>query len=144
KSEGKGVVLVSSGAIPAGVEGLGLGGRPSSIALKQAAAAVGQSRLMRAWADAFHGSGLLVGQVLLTREDMRHRDRYLNARHTLFALIKLGVVPIINENDTVAVEEIKYGDNDVLSALVAGLVDAERLVLLTDQHGLYSGDPRKD
>lgn len=136
-------MLVSSGAILSGKGLLGLSGRPS-VQLKQAAAAVGQSRLMRAWEAAFARRRLKVGQVLLTADDLRDRERYLNARSTLLTLLRLGVVPVVNENDTVAVAEIKFGDNDGLSALVAGLVDADLLVLLTDQDGLYSGDPRKD
>jgi len=141
REAGRGVVLVSSGAILAGKERLKLATRPSTQ-LKQAAAAVGQSRLMRAWEAAFARRKLTVAQVLLTREDLQDRGRYLNARNTLLTLLRLGVVPIVNENDTVAVEEIKFGDNDGLSALVAGLVGAELLVLLTDQEGLFTDDPR--
>ena len=137
-------VLVSSGAILAGVERLGLKARPATTPLKQAAAAVGQSRLMRAWEAAFARRRLPVAQVLLTREDLRDRRRYVNARRTLLTLLELGVVPVINENDTVAVDEIKFGDNDVLSALVAELCDARLLVLLTDQEGVYTRDPRLD
>jgi glutamate 5-kinase len=144
KAGGREVVLVSSGAILAGRERLGMGERPKTTQLKQAAAAVGQSRLMRAWEDAFARHGFAVGQVLLTREDLRERGRYLNARNTLLTLLRLGAVPVINENDTVAVEEIQFGDNDSLSALVAGLCGADLLVLLTDQEGLYSADPRSD
>ncbi len=143
RAGGDEVVLVSSGAILAGRERLALTSRPS-VQLKQAAAAVGQSRLMRAWETAFAKPKLTVAQVLLTGDDLRDRGRYLNARNTLLALLRLGVVPIVNENDTVAVEEIKFGDNDGLSALVAGLVDASVLVLLTDQDGLYTDDPRRD
>lgn len=138
------VIIVSSGAILAGRERLGLKTRPATIQLKQAAAAVGQSLLMRAWDESFSRRGRTVAQVLLTREDLRHRGRYLNARNTIFALLRLGAVPVINENDTVADEEIRFGDNDVLSALVAGLCDAQLLVLLTDQDGLYTSDPRRD
>lgn len=137
------VVLVSSGAILAGREALGLKTRPATTQLKQAAAAVGQSRLMRAWEEALGRRGRRAAQILLTREDLRQRGRYLNARNTLLTLLRLGVVPVVNENDTVAVEEIKFGDNDGLSALVAGLVDASLLVLLTDQDGLFTDDPRK-
>ncbi|MEK7746598.1 MAG: glutamate 5-kinase, partial [Elusimicrobiota bacterium] len=144
KAEGREILLVSSGAILAGSERLALKARPASIELKQAAAAVGQSRLMRAWEEAFDKEGLAVAQVLLTREDLRDRRRYLNARNTASALLRLGVVPVINENDTVAVEEIRFGDNDVLSALAASLVGADLLVLLTDQDGLYDRDPRGD
>jgi len=141
RAAGREVVVVSSGAILAGRERLALKGRPS-VQLKQAAAAVGQSRLMRAWEAAFARRGITVAQVLLTADDLRDRQRYLNARNTLLTLLRLGVVPIVNENDTVAVEEIKFGDNDGLSALVAGLVDAGLLVLLTDQDGLFTDDPR--
>ncbi len=139
---GRQAIVVSSGAILAGRQMLGLKSRPSTTQFKQAAAAVGQSRLMRAWEAAFARQGKMVAQVLLTREDLRHRERYLNARNTIFTLLRLGAVPIINENDTVANDEIKFGDNDVLSALVAGLCDSELLVLLTDQDGLYTADPR--
>ncbi len=142
RAQGREVVLVSSGAILAGSGLLDL--KPRTTQLKQAAAAVGQSRLMRAWEEAFARERGAVAQVLLTREDVRHRRRYLNARNTILALLRLGVVPVINENDTVAVEEIRFGDNDVLSALVAGLCDADLLVLLTDQEGLYSSDPRRE
>jgi glutamate 5-kinase len=141
RAAGHEVVLVSSGAILAGRERLKLESRPS-VQLKQAAAAVGQSRLMRAWEAAFARPKITVAQVLLSGDDLHHRERYLNARNTLLTLLRLGVVPIVNENDTVAVEEIKFGDNDGLSALVAGLVDANLLVLLTDQDGLYTEDPR--
>ncbi len=142
RAEGAEVALVSSGAILAGREKLSLEAKPS-VQLKQAAAAVGQSRLMRAWEAAFARRRLTVAQVLLSGDDLRDRGRYLNARNTMLTLLRLGVVPIVNENDTVAVEEIKFGDNDGLSALVAGLVDANALVLLTDQDGLYTDDPRK-
>ncbi len=143
RSAGDEIVLVSSGAILAGRERLKLETRPS-VQLKQAAAAVGQSRLMRAWEAAFARPKITVAQVLLSGDDLHHRERYLNARNTLLTLLRLGVVPIVNENDTVAVEEIKFGDNDGLSALVAGLVDANLLVLLTDQDGLYTDDPRSN
>lgn len=143
RAQGCEVILVSSGAILAGRERLKISASPSTQ-LKQAAAAVGQSRLMRAWEAAFARSKTVVAQVLLTRDDLQHRERYLNARNTLLTLLRLGVVPIVNENDTVAVEEIKFGDNDGLSALVAGLVDADLLVLLTDQEGLHTEDPRKN
>jgi glutamate 5-kinase len=143
RAAGREVVVVSSGAILAGRERLALKARPSTQ-LKQAAAAVGQSRLMRAWEAAFSRRKIVVAQVLLTADDLRDRQRYLNARNTLLTLLRLGVVPIVNENDTVAVEEIKFGDNDGLSALVAGLVDASLLVLLTDQDGLFTDDPRSN
>ncbi|MBI4241601.1 MAG: glutamate 5-kinase [Candidatus Rokubacteria bacterium] len=141
---GKEVVLVSSGAIAAGMARLGLSARPRSIPEKQAAAAVGQSALMWHYEQAFARHGLKVAQVLVTQEDISHRARYLNARNTLVTLLRFGVLPIVNENDTVAVEEIKVGDNDNLSALVAHLIDADLLVLLTDVDGLYTGDPRRD
>jgi glutamate 5-kinase len=139
---GKEAVLVSSGAIASGMARLGLTERPRSIPEKQAAAAVGQSALMWHYEQAFARHGLKVAQVLLTQEDISHRARYLNARNTLLTLLDFGVLPIVNENDTVAVEEIKVGDNDNLSALVAHLIDADLLVLLTDVDGLYTGDPR--
>jgi glutamate 5-kinase len=138
------VILVSSGAVATGVARLGLGARPRSIPETQAAAAVGQSALMWQYAQAFRRHDLQVGQVLLTGQDISDRSRYLNARNTLLALLAYGVVPIVNENDTVAVDEIKVGDNDNLAALVAQLVDADLVILLTDVEGLYTGDPRRD
>jgi glutamate 5-kinase len=137
------VVLVSSGAIATGMARLALAERPRSIPEKQAAAAVGQSALMWQYEIAFKRHGLAVGQVLLTAHDIGDRTRYLNARNTLLALLGFGVVPIVNENDTVAVEEIKVGDNDNLSALVASLIEADLLVLLTDVEGLYTADPAR-
>jgi len=141
---GREVVLVSSGAIAAGMTRLGFTERPRSIPEKQAAAAVGQSALMWHYEQAFARHGLKVAQVLLTQEDVSHRARYLNARNTLVTLLRFGVLPVVNENDTVAVEEIKVGDNDNLAALVSHLIDADLLVLLTDVDGLYTGDPRRD
>jgi glutamate 5-kinase len=138
------VVLVSSGAIVAGTARLGLSSRRRSIPETQAAAAVGQSSLMWHYEQAFKRHGIKVGQVLLTAQDISDRGRYLNARNTLLALLDFGVLPVVNENDTVAVEEIKVGDNDNLAALVAHLVDADLLVLLTDVDGLYTGDPQRD
>ena len=138
------VALVSSGAIATGTARLGLGAAPRSIPEKQAAAAVGQSALMWHYEQAFKKHGIKVGQVLLTGQDISDRSRYLNARNTLLALLDFGVLPIVNENDTVAVDEIKVGDNDNLAALVAHLIDADLLVLLTDVDGLYTGDPRRD
>ncbi len=138
------VALVTSGAIAAGTARLGLSHRPRSIPQKQAAAAVGQSALMWHYEQAFMKHGIRVGQVLLTAQDIADRVRYLNARNTLLALLDFGVLPIINENDTVAVDEIKVGDNDNLAALVAHLIDADLLVLLTDVDGLYTGDPARD
>jgi glutamate 5-kinase len=143
-AERREVVLVSSGAIVAGTARLGLSRRPRSIPETQAAAAVGQSALMWHYEQAFKRHGIKVGQVLLTGQDISDRGRYLNARNTLLALLDFGVLPIVNENDTVAVEEIKVGDNDNLAALVAHLIDADLLVLLTDVDGLYTGDPRRD
>src|SRR5437660_1660132 len=142
--EGREAVLVSSGAIATGMARLALPARPRSIPEKQAAAAVGQSALMWHYEAAFKRHGIPVGQVLLTAQDIGDRARYLNARNTLLALLRFGVLPIVNENDTVAVEEIKVGDNDNLSALVASLIDADLLVLLTDVDGLYTGDPATD
>lgn len=143
-SEGYELALVSSGAIASGLAPLGLRERPRGLPLKQAAAAVGQSRLMWAYHRAFEAQGRRVAQVLLTGDDLSRRARFLNARHTMMTLLELGVVPIINENDTVAVEEIKFGDNDTLASLVVGLIDARLLVILSDVDGLYSGDPRRD
>src|SRR5437867_4458698 len=142
--DGREVVLVSSGAIATGMARLALPARPRSIPEKQAAAAVGQSALMWHYEAAFKRHAIAVGQVLLTAQDIGDRARYLNARNTLLALLRFGVLPIVNENDTVAVEEIKVGDNDNLSALVASLIDADLLVLLTDVEGLYTGDPATD
>ena len=136
------LVLVSSGAIALGVERLGLGQRPVDLPGKQAAAAVGQCRLMQRYAEELGRHGLTVGQLLLTHEDVEDRRRYLNARQTLGALLAQRVIPIINENDTVSVDEIQFGDNDALSGLVVGLCDAELLVLLSDVDGLYDRDPR--
>jgi len=141
---GREVVLVTSGAIVTGMARLGLAARPRSIPDKQAAAAVGQSALMWQYEIAFKRHGLAVGQVLLTAQDIADRARYLNARNTLLTLLRLGVVAIVNENDTVAVEEIKVGDNDNLSALVASLIDADLLVLLTDMDGFYTEDPARN
>ena len=138
------IVLVTSGAIVSGMARLALGERPRSIPEKQAAAAVGQSALMWHYEAAFKRHGIPVGQVLLTAQDIADRTRYLNARNTLLALLRFAVLPIVNENDTVAVEEIKVGDNDNLSALVASLIDADLLVLLTDVDGLYTANPARD
>ena len=138
------VVLVSSGAIAAGRERLALSALPRSILPRQMLAAIGQPRLMGLYEKLFGLYGRLVGQVLLTRGDFSRRRSYLNARTTLRALLDQGVVPIVNENDTTATEEIRVGDNDNLSALVANLVDADLLLLLTDQPGLFTSDPRRD
>jgi len=141
---GKEVVLVSSGAVAEGMKRLGWKRRPKAMHELQAAAAVGQMGLAQAYESAFRHRGLRTAQVLLTHDDLADRKRYLNARSTLLALLALGVVPIINENDTVVTDEIKFGDNDTLGALVANLLDAEVLVILTDQRGLYTADPRRD
>ncbi|MBO8128293.1 MAG: glutamate 5-kinase [Peptococcaceae bacterium] len=143
-NEGREVILVTSGAIGAGVGKLGLHRRPKSIPEKQACAAVGQGILLHMYEKMFAEYGVVVGQVLLSREDFSDRRRFLNARNTLEALLRMGVVPLINENDTVAVEEIKLGDNDHLSALVAASIDADVLLLLSDIDGLYTADPRRD
>ncbi|MDD5454970.1 MAG: glutamate 5-kinase [Candidatus Ratteibacteria bacterium] len=135
------IVVVTSGAIVAGLADLKLGSRPTDLPLKQAASAVGQVKLMHSYATAFKKYNIPVAQILLTREDLQNRHRYLNARNTLLRLLEKGVVPIINENDTVAVEEIKFGDNDTLSALVALMMDADMLIILTDICGLYTDLP---
>ncbi|MDP2167800.1 MAG: glutamate 5-kinase [Thermodesulfovibrionales bacterium] len=137
------VVIVSSGAVAAGLKKLGLKQRPKEIRLKQAAAAIGQSSLMWAYEKAFGGYGKKVAQVLLTREDISDRKRYVNSKNTLLALLEYGVIPVVNENDTVTVDEIKFGDNDRLAALVAALLGADRLVILSDVDGLYTADPGK-
>jgi glutamate 5-kinase len=139
---GKEFIIVSSGAVAAGVRRLKLKGGARSIPQKQAAAAVGQSRLMAAYDEAFGRNGIRVGQMLLTRDDLTHRRRYLNGANNLTTLLSWGVVPIINENDTVVVDEIKFGDNDNLSALVATLADADLLLTLTDMEGFMDCDPR--
>src|SRR5437867_651967 len=144
KAAGKEVVLVSSGAIAEGMQRLGWKTRPAAIHELQAAAAVGQMGLVQAYETAFSRFGLHTAQILLTHEDLADRRRYLNARSTLFTLIGLGVIPIVNENDTVTTDEIRLGDNDTLGALVTNLIEADVLILLTDQHGLYTADPRKD
>jgi len=141
-SEGRELVVVSSGAIALGVERLGYAARPKDIPGKQACAAVGQSRLMQAYEDALGRGGRKVAQVLLTHDDVQDRRRYLNARHVLNRLLLERVIPVINENDTVSVDELKFGDNDTLAGLVAGLVEADALVVLSDVEGLYDADPR--
>jgi glutamate 5-kinase len=142
RHQGYQVVLVSSGAVGIGCARLGLKERPHIISLKQAVAAVGQGRLMRIYDDFFSSLQQPIAQVLLTRGDLVQRNRYLNAYNTFQELFKLGVIPIVNENDTVAVDELRFGDNDTLSALVASLVEADWLFLLTDVDRLYSADPR--
>ncbi len=141
---GREVVLVSSGAIAAGMQRLGWKRRPHALHELQAAAAVGQMGLIQAYESCFREHGLVTSQVLLTHEDLADRKRYLNARSTLRTLLGLGAIPVINENDTVAIDEIRFGDNDTLAALVTNLIEADVLVILTDQAGLYDKDPRKD
>ena len=143
RKRGVEVALVSSGAIAAGMGRMELRRRPEDVTELQAAAAVGQGILMQTYSELFAQSGITVAQVLLTQADMNHRQRYLNARRTLEKLFELGAVPVVNENDTVAIEEITFGDNDMLGALVAGLLKADLFVLLTDTGGLYTSDPRK-
>ena len=142
--QGKQVVLVSSGAVAEGMQRLGWKKRPVEVNELQAAAAVGQMGLVQMYESCFAKHGLHTAQLLLTHEDLADRKRYLNARSTLKTLVNLNVIPIINENDTVVTEEIRFGDNDTLGALVANLIEADTLVILTDQQGLYSADPRKD
>lgn len=140
---GREVVLVSSGAIAAGVELLELGKRPRDIPTLQAASSVGQGLLVALYADFFAAEGLKVGQVLFSQHDFAHRRQYLNARNTFRRLLEMGVVPLVNENDTVAVEEIRFGDNDRLAALVAVLVEADLLVMLSDTEGFFTADPKR-
>jgi glutamate 5-kinase len=145
RSQGKDVLIVSSGSIALGRRRLGLvGKKPLDLEEKQAAAAAGQSLLMRAWEEAFEPHGLGVAQILLTKDDTEIRRRWLNARATVETLLRLGAIPIVNENDTVATEEIRYGDNDRLAARVAQMIGADLLVLLSDVDGLYTADPRRD
>ena len=138
----KAVVLVSSGAVAEGMQRLGWKRRPNALHELQAAAAVGQMGLIEAYESCFRKHGLHTAQILLTHEDLADRKRYLNARSTLRTLLDLGVVPVINENDTVATDEIRFGDNDTLAALVTNLIEADALIILTDQPGLYTSDPR--
>jgi glutamate 5-kinase len=142
RKNGHRVVLVSSGAVGVGCFRLNLSERPKKMSLKQAIAAVGQGRLIRIYDDLFSSLGQPIAQVLLTRRDLVERSSYVNAYNTFQALLDLGVIPIVNENDTVAVEELKFGDNDTLSALVASLIESDWLFLLTDVDRLYSADPR--
>jgi glutamate 5-kinase len=142
--DGREVIMVSSGAIAEGMKRLGWTTRPRAIQELQAAAAVGQMGLAQMYETKLRENDLGSAQVLLTHADLADRERYLNARSTLLTLLKLGVVPVINENDTVVNDEIKFGDNDTLGALVANLVEADALVILTDQKGLFTADPRKD
>lgn len=144
RQQGHQVVLVSSGAVGIGCRRLHLSDRPKTLAMKQAVAAVGQGRLMRIYDDLFTALNQPIAQVLLTRSDLAQRSRYVNSYRTFRQLLQLGVIPIVNENDTVAVEELKFGDNDTLSALVASLIGAQWLFLLTDVDRLYSADPRSN
>ncbi len=144
RRSGRKVVLVSSGAVSAGLQALGLKHPPINMPLKQAAAAVGQSRLIQAYQRWFKEMGITVGQILLTHDDVQHRGRFLNARNTIFAMFEQNVLPIVNENDTVSVEEIRFGDNDTLSSLVVTMVEADLLILLTNVAGLYTSNPQKN
>jgi glutamate 5-kinase len=142
--QGRRTVLVSSGAIAEGMQRLGWSRRPHALHELQAAAAVGQMGLVQCYESCFREHGLAAAQVLLTHADLADRQRYLNARSTLRTLLELGVIPVINENDTVVTDEIKFGDNDTLGALVTNLIEADALIILTDQAGLFSADPRLD
>lgn len=144
RRSGKEVALVSSGAIAEGMQRLGFERRPVSVHELQACAAVGQMGLAQIYESSFRAYQLGTAQILLTHADLADRERYLNARSTLFTLLQLGVIPIINENDTVVTDEIKFGDNDTLGALVTNLIEADALIILTDQRGLYTADPRCD
>ncbi|SAL50604.1 gamma-glutamyl kinase [Caballeronia sordidicola] len=144
RGQGKEVILVSSGAIAEGIHRLGWTKRPREIDELQAAAAVGQMGLAQVYESSFGKHGIRTAQILLTHADLADRERYLNARSTLLTLLRLGCVPIINENDTVITDEIKFGDNDTLGALVANLIEGDALVILTDQRGLFTADPRRD
>ncbi|MBH0174956.1 glutamate 5-kinase [Fictibacillus sp. 23RED33] len=144
KDEGHEVLLVSSGAVAAGYRRLGCLNRPTSLAEKQAAASIGQGLLMESYSERFISHGYTASQILITRSDFSDRDRYHNARNTINVLLDRGIIPIVNENDTVTVERLKFGDNDTLSAKVAGLVDADQLIILSDIDGLYTDDPRKN
>ncbi|MBF0470425.1 MAG: glutamate 5-kinase [Gammaproteobacteria bacterium] len=143
KQQGIEIIMVSSGAVAEGMSRLGWKKRPSALHELQAAAAIGQMGLVQAYESAFQQYGMMTAQILLTHDDLSHRERYLNARSTLKTLIGLGTIPIINENDTVVTDEIRFGDNDTLAALVANLVEAELLLILTDQEGMFDADPRQ-
>ena len=143
-NQGKEVILVSSGAVGAGMERLGLKEKPKTIPEKQAAAAVGQGMLMHVYEKLFGEYGQIVAQVLLTREDSVKHKRYINSRNTLLTLLKNGVIPVINENDAVAIDELKIGDNDTLSAMVASIVDADVLIILSDVEGVYDSNPQNN
>lgn len=144
RGRGLELVLVSSGAVAAGMQRLGRSARPHALHELQAMAAIGQMNLVQVYESAFQRHGLHTAQVLLTHDDLTDRRRYLNSRTTLRTLLGFGVIPVINENDTVATEEIRFGDNDTLAALVANLIEADLLLILTDQRGLYERDPRQD
>ena len=144
RASGRELVLVSSGAVAEGMPRLGWRERPDNLHKLQAAAAVGQMGLVHAYETRFRAHGLQTAQILLGHDDISARDRYLNARSTLLTLLELGVVPVVNENDTVVTDEIRFGDNDTLAALVANLIDADTLVILTDQRGLFEEDPRSN
>lgn len=144
RDDGYEAVVVSSGAVAAGMKKLGLTEKPKDIILKQATAAVGQSSLMWAYERCFGSHGKKVAQILLTREDFSVRRRYINSRNTLITLLSYGIIPIINENDTVATDEIRFGDNDHLASLVAGVIEADLFVILSDVDGLFTDDPRKN
>ena len=139
---GRELVIVSSGAVAEGMSRMGWAKRPSNLHGLQAAAAIGQMGLVQAWESCFKARGLHTAQVLLTHDDLTDRRRYLNARSTLLTLVDLRVIPVVNENDTVATEELRFGDNDTLAALVANLIEADLLILLTDQFGVFDADPR--
>ncbi len=142
REKGMEIILVSSGAIASGIRKIGLQKRPESISEQQATAAVGQSSLMMAYEKAFGRHGQMVAQILITSDDLNNRRRYLNARNTIFTLLSWGVIPIINENDTVVTDEIKFGDNDNLSAMVTNMTESQILITLTDIDGLFDKDPR--
>jgi glutamate 5-kinase len=144
RSKGFEIILVSSGAIAAGMKKMGYDKKPDGISEKQAMAAIGQSRLMMAYEKAFGRHGVTVAQILITRDDLNNRRRYLNARNTIFTLLSWGIIPIINENDTVVIDEIKFGDNDNLSAMVTNMTESNLLAILTDIDGLYDDDPRSN
>ncbi|MFD2925027.1 glutamate 5-kinase [Halobacillus naozhouensis] len=144
KDDGHEVLLVSSGAVAAGYRKLGCLSRPSSLPEKQAAASIGQGLLMESYSDLFLSHGYMGSQILITRSDFSDENRYNNARNTINVLLERGIIPIVNENDTITIDRLKFGDNDTLSAKVAGLVDADDLIILSDIDGLYDADPRED
>ncbi|MFQ3544024.1 glutamate 5-kinase [Halobacillus rhizosphaerae] len=144
KDDGHEVLLVSSGAVAAGYRKLGCLTRPSTLPEKQAAASIGQGLLMESYSDLFLSHGYMDSQILITRSDFSDENRYNNARNTINVLLERGIIPIVNENDTITIDRLKFGDNDTLSAKVAGLVDADKLIILSDIDGLYDADPRKD